>query len=202
MHHLASGWRTAYPICLHRADTRVSHTHSLLPKYCLHCVQCIDSFELVIWFVPNLGVNAAMVALIGLVFGPMYPITISVAARILPRQVFLGGVGWIAGFGQAGSAAVPFITGAIAQKYGIKNLHPTWVIPICSWSLARGLTSTHARQSNCNALRHDDFALLNPRQAFAKPGGFGKGGCGATFNRKGRKIEIQTVYHDLPQKMA
>ncbi|TEB34190.1 MFS general substrate transporter [Coprinellus micaceus] len=83
------------------------------------------AFELVIWFVPNLGVNAAMVALIGLVFGPMYPITISVAARILPRQVFLGGVGWIAGFGQAGSAAVPFITGAIAQKYGIKNLHPT-----------------------------------------------------------------------------
>ena len=158
-----------------------------------------------IWFVPNLGVNAAMVALIGLVFGPMYPITISVAARILPRQVFLGGVGWIAGFGQAGSAAVPFITGAIAQKYGIKNLHPTCVISMFSWSLAHELTSTHARQSNCNAWRHDVFTLINPRQAFTNPGDFGKGGCGATFHRKGGGLERSrlhiTIYHDLPQNI-
>lgn len=68
-----------------------------------------------------------MVGLIGVVFGPMYPIAIHQASRILPRHIYLGAVGWIAGFGQAGSAIIPFITGAIAQKHGIKSLNPVSV---------------------------------------------------------------------------
>ena len=35
-----------------------------------------------------------------------------------------GGIGWIAGFGQAGSALLPFITGAIASERGISSLQP------------------------------------------------------------------------------
>ncbi|KAG5219723.1 Protein transport protein [Salix suchowensis] len=33
-------------------------------------------------------------------------------------------IGWIAGFGQAGSAVIPFMTGALASKYGIQSLQP------------------------------------------------------------------------------
>ena len=36
----------------------------------------------------------------------------------------LGSIGWIAGFGQAGSALLPFMTGAIASKTGISSLQP------------------------------------------------------------------------------
>ncbi|KAF5329971.1 hypothetical protein D9611_010408 [Ephemerocybe angulata] len=72
-------------------------------------------------------VDIAMVALLGIVLGPMYPMVFNQAARILPRHIYLGAVGWISSFGQAGSAIIPFITGAISQKYGIKSLHPMLV---------------------------------------------------------------------------
>lgn len=32
--------------------------------------------------------------------------------------------GWIAGFEQAGSVCIPFITGAIASRKGIESLQP------------------------------------------------------------------------------
>lgn len=35
-----------------------------------------------------------------------------------------GSIGWIAGLGQAGSAAIPFMTGALAASSGIWTLHP------------------------------------------------------------------------------
>lgn len=80
--------------------------------------------EFVIWFVPSLIGNAVTVSIIGMLLGPMYPIAINQASRILPRWILTGAVGFIAGFGQAGSALIPFITGAIAERHGIKSLHP------------------------------------------------------------------------------
>ena len=35
-----------------------------------------------------------------------------------------GSIGWIAGFGQTGSAVLPLVTGALAEKAGIWTLHP------------------------------------------------------------------------------
>jgi len=49
------------------------------------------------------------------------------SGRILPRWLLTGCIGWIAGLGQAGSAALPFMTGAIASKTGIKSLQPLLV---------------------------------------------------------------------------
>ena len=49
------------------------------------------------------------------------------AARILPAWLLTPSIGWIAGFGQAGSAVLPFITGALAQSTGIGSLQPLWV---------------------------------------------------------------------------
>jgi uncharacterized ion transporter superfamily protein YfcC len=39
----------------------------------------------------------------------------------------IGAIGWIAGVGQAGSAMVPFMVGAIAQNSGIQTLQPMCV---------------------------------------------------------------------------
>ncbi|KAJ6470121.1 MFS general substrate transporter [Mycena vitilis] len=80
--------------------------------------------ELVIWFVPSLIGGAVAVSLIGVVLGPMYPIVMNHAGRIVPRWLLSGSIGWIAGFGQAGSAILPFVTGAVASKTGIKALQP------------------------------------------------------------------------------
>jgi len=83
--------------------------------------------ELVVWLVPSLIGGAVAVSLVGVLLGPIYPIIMNVSGRILPRWLLTGCIGWIAGLGQAGSAALPFMTGAIASKTGIKSLQPLLV---------------------------------------------------------------------------
>ncbi|KAI9458666.1 MFS general substrate transporter [Lactarius psammicola] len=83
--------------------------------------------ELVVWLVPSLIGGAVAVSLVGVLLGPIYPIVMNEAGRILPRWLLTGCIGWIAGFGQTGSAVLPFMTGAIASRTGIKSLHPLLV---------------------------------------------------------------------------
>ncbi|KAJ7882047.1 major facilitator superfamily domain-containing protein [Mycena olivaceomarginata] len=81
--------------------------------------------ELVVWFVPSLIGGAVAFALTGVFLGPMYPIVMNHAGRVVPRRLLAGSVGWIAGL--VGSAILPFITGAIASKTGIRALQPLCV---------------------------------------------------------------------------
>ncbi|KAI0701345.1 MFS general substrate transporter [Cytidiella melzeri] len=83
--------------------------------------------ELVIWFVPSLVGGAIAVSFIGVFLGPIYPLVMNHTARILPHWLLTGSIGWIAGLGQAGSAFIPFITGAIASREGIGALQPVMV---------------------------------------------------------------------------
>ncbi|KAG6857075.1 hypothetical protein H0H87_010040, partial [Tephrocybe sp. NHM501043] len=73
------------------------------------------SLEIVIWFVPSLIGNAVAISIVGVLLGPMYPIVMNHAGRVLPRWILTGSIGWIAGFGQTGSAILPFMTGAISN---------------------------------------------------------------------------------------
>lgn len=54
----------------------------------------------------------------------MYPIIMNHTSRILPPWILTGALGWVASLGQAGSALFPFITGALAEEYGIEILQP------------------------------------------------------------------------------
>ncbi|KAI6106938.1 major facilitator superfamily domain-containing protein [Pisolithus croceorrhizus] len=83
--------------------------------------------ELAVWFVPSLVGGAIAVSMIGILLGPMYPIAMNHARRVLPRWLLTVSIGWIAGCGQAGSALLPFMTGAIASKSGIGILQPLLV---------------------------------------------------------------------------
>ncbi|OBZ67903.1 Bypass of stop codon protein 6 [Grifola frondosa] len=80
--------------------------------------------EVTIWVVPSLVENAFAVACIGLLLGPMYPILMNHSTTILPKWLLTGCLGYIAGFGQAGSAVLPFVTGLLASKFGIGALQP------------------------------------------------------------------------------
>ncbi len=80
--------------------------------------------ELVVWLVPSLIGGAVAVSFVGVLLGPIYPIVMNHAGRVLPPWLLTGSIGWIAGFGQAGSAVLPFMTGAIASRTGIKSLQP------------------------------------------------------------------------------
>jgi len=80
--------------------------------------------EVIIWKVPSLVGNAVTVSFVGVFLGPMFPIVVNHASKVLPHWLLTGSIGWIAGFGQTGSAVLPLITGTLAQKAGIWTLHP------------------------------------------------------------------------------
>lgn len=82
------------------------------------------SLEVVVWLVPSIIAGGVAVSFVGFVLGPMYPIVMNHTSRILPPWLLTGSIGWIAGFGQAGSALFPFITGAMANSVGIYSLQP------------------------------------------------------------------------------
>ncbi|KIY70510.1 MFS general substrate transporter [Cylindrobasidium torrendii FP15055 ss-10] len=97
------------------------------------------ALELTIWFVPSIIENAVAVSVIGMLLGPMYPILVGHCTRILPPWLLTGSVGWITGIGVSGSAMMPFFTGLIASRYGIKSLQPLVIAMMCSmvglWAL-------------------------------------------------------------------
>ena len=100
---------------------------TLLPV--LSCVffvihRVFNRLEVTIWFVPSLIENALAISFIGFLLGPMYPILMSYCTQVLPKWLLTGCVGCIGGFGQAGSAVLPFATGLLASKFGIGSLQP------------------------------------------------------------------------------
>ena len=56
--------------------------------------------------------------------GPVFPIVVHQASHLLPRSKLNGAISAIATGGTIGSAAVPFIAGALAQGRGIWSLQP------------------------------------------------------------------------------
>ncbi|KAG2357351.1 major facilitator superfamily domain-containing protein [Suillus spraguei] len=103
--------------------------------------------ELVVWLVPSLIGGGVAVSLIGVVLGPMYPITMNHTVRILPEWLVTGSIGWIAGFGQAGSALLPFLTGIIASKTGIKSLQPLLISMMAFMTILWALVPRTARRA-------------------------------------------------------
>ncbi|GAA5980778.1 hypothetical protein JCM11641_002648 [Rhodosporidiobolus odoratus] len=85
------------------------------------------ALEFSIWFADSLVGNAVVVAIVGVLMGPSYPILISVCTKILPRHLHAPGIAIIAALGQCGSAVFPFITGALAQRFNPVVLQPVMV---------------------------------------------------------------------------
>ncbi|KAK6903976.1 hypothetical protein I203_107487 [Kwoniella mangroviensis CBS 8507] len=79
---------------------------------------------IIIWFIHSIVGNAICFSLVGVFLGPMYPIVMNVVVEILPGELQGGTIGWIASLGQAGSAIMPFMVGAISERYGVWILQP------------------------------------------------------------------------------
>ena len=84
--------------------------------------------ELIVWQVPRLVGDAVAVSFVGFFLGPIFPIAMNHAGRILPPELISGSVSWMASFGSAGGAVFPFITGAIASGTSINSLQPLLVL--------------------------------------------------------------------------
>lgn len=84
----------------------------------------VSSLQLITWFVPSVVADAIAVSLIGLLLGPMYPLAMAHSRNIIPEWLLTASIGFMAGIGQSGSAILPFVTGAIAGRWGIESLQP------------------------------------------------------------------------------
>ena len=69
-------------------------------------------------------IGSISVCLIGVLLGPMYPIVMRHAGRVIPRSLVNGSIGWITASGAAGGALLPFLSGALASHFGISSLQP------------------------------------------------------------------------------
>ncbi|OAX42435.1 MFS general substrate transporter [Rhizopogon vinicolor AM-OR11-026] len=103
--------------------------------------------QLVVWLVPSLIGGGVAISIIGILLGPMYPIAMNHTVRILPEWLLTGSIGWIAGFGQAGSALFPFLTGAISSKAGIESLQPLLLSMMAFMTVLWALVPTTARRT-------------------------------------------------------
>jgi len=100
--------------------------------------------DFLIWFTPSLIGDAVAISIIGLLLGPMYPIAVNHAGSILPPWILTGAIGWLGAFGHVGSALLPFMTGAVAQRWGIKSLQPLLVILMFILMVLWALVPSHA----------------------------------------------------------
>ncbi|TFL07866.1 major facilitator superfamily domain-containing protein [Pterulicium gracile] len=102
--------------------------------------------EIVVWFAPSLIGGAVAVSFVGFLMGPYYPIAMNHAGKILPRWLLTASIGWISGIGQAGSALLPFITGAFASKFGIASLQPFLVAMMVLMVILWALVPSHVQR--------------------------------------------------------
>jgi fucose permease len=75
--------------------------------------------EFVVWFVPSLIGSALCFSLVGVAIGPMYPSCVMIITEVMPHDLHTGTIGFIACLGVVGSAIMPFITGAIADRVSL-----------------------------------------------------------------------------------
>ncbi|KZV76126.1 MFS general substrate transporter [Peniophora sp. CONT] len=100
----------------------------------LYSIVCI-ALQVTVWAIPSLVENAVAVSVVGLLMGPIYPIMVGQTSKILPRFVLSAALGIINGLGQTGSALLPFLTGILANKFGISSLQPFVVSMMVSMTI-------------------------------------------------------------------
>ncbi|KAK4518508.1 uncharacterized protein ATC70_008726 [Mucor velutinosus] len=67
----------------------------------------------------NVVLDSTAFIAMGLLLGPMFPTTISLASKALPRSYHATSIGFVAALGAGGAALFPFLTGQVAGKFGI-----------------------------------------------------------------------------------
>lgn len=96
------------------------------------------AFQLLVWFVPNVVGDAVAVAILGLLLGPVYPCAQTIFTLLLPMQVQMTSISFIASAGSSGGALAPFMTGLLAQAVGTFVLHPIciglFVVTLACWA--------------------------------------------------------------------
>ncbi|KAL5485314.1 hypothetical protein ACEPAI_7956 [Sanghuangporus weigelae] len=97
------------------------------------------ALEAVIWAVPHFVASAILVSFVGLFMGPMFPILMNQCGSFFPPHLLSGGIGSVVGAGTLGGALVPFVTGALADRFGVTSMQPLMlammILMVLMWAL-------------------------------------------------------------------
>lgn len=99
----------------------------------------VIALQLMAWLIPNIIGNAVSVAILGLLLGPVYPCATTVFTKLIPGNLQVIAISFIASAGSSGGAIVPFLTGLVAQSAGTFVLHPICIgffsLMLCCWAI-------------------------------------------------------------------
>ncbi len=101
------------------------------------CMASIIIGVLLIWLVPLGAIAAFGFCLIGLSLGPIYPLTVALAPKLVPTRIAPSTIGFIVSMSIIGLALFPWIAGILFQDIGSWSLLPyniaLTIVMICLW---------------------------------------------------------------------
>ncbi|BCS05570.1 putative MFS transporter [Aspergillus luchuensis] len=95
-------------------------------------------------WVPNIGVEAMAICLLGFFSGPFFATGISVASKIFPANIRSSGIAFVFVLGQIGGSLFPVLTGIISSHTGVKALQPMLLALLCATGISWLLVPTKA----------------------------------------------------------
>ena len=105
------------------------------------------AFQLLVWLIPNVIGDAVAVAILGLLLGPVYPCAQTIFAKLLPRNVQMTAVGFIASAGSSGSAVAWFAGASCGDLCIASCLH--WTLCSHAYLLVRVAQGQRADGGRC-----------------------------------------------------
>lgn len=79
------------------------------------------------WAIDNIIVEAVIISISGIFVGPIYPLMITIATRVLPRKIQVVTLTIMTSGGSSGGALWPFLTGLISQFSGAFVVMPMFI---------------------------------------------------------------------------
>ncbi|KDQ12802.1 hypothetical protein BOTBODRAFT_410933 [Botryobasidium botryosum FD-172 SS1] len=103
-----------------------------IEKHLVHVYILIAGImQLLVWFIPSFIANSVCTAIVGLVLGPMFPTSLTLATKLLPQEVHMTALATMSSFASMGSALFPFLTGVLANAKGPYVLQPMLLGMFC-----------------------------------------------------------------------
>ncbi|KAH7385858.1 major facilitator superfamily domain-containing protein [Pyrenochaeta sp. MPI-SDFR-AT-0127] len=76
-------------------------------------------------------IAVTLMTLLGFVMGPLFPSGVVVLTRLLPAELHIAAVSFVASLGQVGGAFLPFAIGAVIQNLGIRVFQYAILLQTC-----------------------------------------------------------------------
>jgi fucose permease len=90
---------------------------------------CAGTFEVLFAVLVSPVVSIVLMTLLGFIMGPVFPSGVVVLTRLLPAELHIAAVSFVASLGQVGGALLPFAIGAVVQSLGIGVFRYAILVP-------------------------------------------------------------------------